>query len=440
MRCDTMCINEQRSVCSVLSVVHVHVRDSVYVVHRVWLKVDVVVAIIYAVILRNWTDIEPEDYSPIAYTLSKQLRTLLSHGQLLREEDGAIEFWIIKDYLRNDFVRSQHWSDEMWKSTMARGGGNKKRFQNCTDPSGQEFLYLRALQGHSGRHPIDPSLQDNMLIPNDFFEYISHRMCDQFALHHEFRIDTRRTNIEQKTDGIFCVWILWTRNTEIRITLNWKHHVLHGTSRKSGRNIKKTVYWVDIKLAQKKGFKFYQTRSIAIILYDTLPACCIPKAIMTGTGEIILEKVYASLRLPPKISFKDIWMKELGSEVAGNSKETQRIQPKTKNPIVRTGRLVLAEQPFGSHAQEINKRVLLACESTNVRTGRRVSSCVPVSVERLDQDKDGDEKVDADQVRTGRPVESEQSIVLFTQREEIDIVFRVSGLPHAVETSVFANS
>ena len=31
-----------------------------------------------------------------------------------------------------------------------------------------------------------------------------------------------------------------------------------------------------------------------------------------------------------------------------------------------------------------------------------------------------------------RPVESGQSIGLFTQREEIDIDFRVSGLPHAV--------
>ena len=50
VRCDTVRINEQRSVCSVLSVVHVHVRDSVYVVHRVWFKVDVVVAIIYAII------------------------------------------------------------------------------------------------------------------------------------------------------------------------------------------------------------------------------------------------------------------------------------------------------------------------------------------------------------------------------------------------------
>ena len=55
-----------------------------------------------------------------------------------------------------------------------RGRGNKKRFQYCTDPSGQEVLYLRALQGHSGRDPIDLTLQDNVLIPNNFFEYIYH--------------------------------------------------------------------------------------------------------------------------------------------------------------------------------------------------------------------------------------------------------------------------
>ena len=48
---------------------------------------------------------------------------------------------------------------------MAKGGGDKKRFQYCTDPSGQEILYLQALQGHSGRNLIDPSLQDNVLIP-----------------------------------------------------------------------------------------------------------------------------------------------------------------------------------------------------------------------------------------------------------------------------------
>ena len=125
-------------------------------------------------------------------------------------------------------------------------------------------------------------------------------------------------------------------------------------------------------------------------------------------------------------------MKELGSEVAGGSDDSQQTQPETKNPIVRTERLVKSEHASGSLAQEIDKGVLFVCESTNVRTVSLVNSCVSVSVERLDKDKDADENVDADQIRTERRVKSGQSIGLFTQREEIDTDFRVSGLPHAV--------
>ena len=51
------------------------------------------------------------------------------------------------------------------------------------------------------------------------------------------------------------------------------------------------VYWVDIQLAQRKGLKFYQTRCNAIILYDTLPACCISKVVWMESGEIKNEKV-----------------------------------------------------------------------------------------------------------------------------------------------------
>ena len=108
----------------------------------------------------------------------------------------------------------------------------------------------------------------------------------------------------------------------------------------------------------------------------------------------------------------------MGSEVAGGGKDSQQTQPKTKSPIVRTGRPVSAEPPCSSSAQEIDKRFLYGCESTNV------------SVEHLD--KDADENVDEGQVKTERPVGSEQSIGLFTQREELDFDFRVSGLPHAV--------
>ena len=40
--------------------------------------------------------IEPQDYSSIDYPVSKKLTTLLRHGSLPREDDGATEFWRFK--------------------------------------------------------------------------------------------------------------------------------------------------------------------------------------------------------------------------------------------------------------------------------------------------------------------------------------------------------
>ena len=44
------------------------------------------------------------------------------------------------------------------------------------------IIYLRALQGHSGRNLIDPSLQDNVIIQRGFFQHIYHIGC-AFNLH-----------------------------------------------------------------------------------------------------------------------------------------------------------------------------------------------------------------------------------------------------------------
>ena len=60
------------------------------------------------------------------------------------------------------------------------------------------------------------------------------------------------------------------------IQKKWKRH-------------QKTVYLVDIKLAQQKGLKFYQTRSYAVILQETLPAYCIAKVVVMESSEIIYE-------------------------------------------------------------------------------------------------------------------------------------------------------
>ena len=81
-------------------------------------------------------------------------------------------------------------------------------------------------------------------------------------------------------------------------------------------------------------------------------------------------------------------MKELDSEVAGSSKDTQRIQPKPKTQLSRTVRPVGGQES----TKEIEKGTLFDHEDVKHST------------------------------RTGRPV----------RVEELDIDFRVPGLPHAV--------
>ena len=80
-----------------------------------------------------------------------------------------------------------------------------------------------------------------------------------------------------------------------------------------------TVYRVDFQLAQRKGLKFSQTRSNAVILYDTLPACCISKAIVMKSEEIISEsacvtsassKDFLQRLLDERIGFTGCWKQQ----------------------------------------------------------------------------------------------------------------------------------
>ena len=126
---------------------------------------------------RTWTDVEPGEYSLSDYEISKKLIHLLRHGKHVhREDDGAVEFWRIKENLQKHFQYCPHWSDGKWKKSMAGGAGSKKRYQYCADSSGT-IVYLRALQGHSGCNIIDPTLQDNVIIQSNFFQYICHIGC-----------------------------------------------------------------------------------------------------------------------------------------------------------------------------------------------------------------------------------------------------------------------
>ena len=62
-----------------------------------------------------------------------------------------------------------------WENSLAHGGWRKNLCQHCLNPcASNEFLYFRAIQGHSGESFVDPLLQDNILLPDDFAEYFYH--------------------------------------------------------------------------------------------------------------------------------------------------------------------------------------------------------------------------------------------------------------------------
>ena len=53
---------------------------------------------------RKWIDIEPGKHSLSAYEVSKKVIHLLRHSQKVqREDDGAVQFWRIKEQLQSQF-------------------------------------------------------------------------------------------------------------------------------------------------------------------------------------------------------------------------------------------------------------------------------------------------------------------------------------------------
>ena len=189
-------------------------------------------------------------------------------------------------------------------------------------------------------------------------------MCNQFTFHHQFRIDTGRSKFEQQTDSIFLLVDPMDKHHKNPDKIDLEAPRLAPYLHNAWKKHQDAVYWVDIDLAIRKGLTFYQTRSNAIILPETLRSCCFPKVVRMATGEVINEKLFASPRPPPKISLKHDWMKELGSEVvrqsegevAQQSKNSQSSQPNPNPDHERTVKPVVCPQRGASRSQEIETR------------------------------------------------------------------------------------
>ena len=90
----------------------------------------------------------------------------------MKKESENTEY--CSDEMKKHFVNAPHWSSYKWISVLTKCGRQKQRFHFCLNPNySHQFLYFRAIQGHSGS-TINPALQDNVLLPKGFTEYIYH--------------------------------------------------------------------------------------------------------------------------------------------------------------------------------------------------------------------------------------------------------------------------
>ena len=159
------------------------------------------------------------------------------------------------------FDDTSQWSVHAWITFLAKGGGQKKRFQYCLNPnSSKHFLYFRAIHGLSGGNLVDPALQDNVLLPEDFTEYIYHigNVSEILSITRSGLIPGGRS-LKRDRQSVFVTAVNPMDDDqsmeEVQYDLDKPRIAPYKNTWRPHQN---TVYWCNLQFAQKKGLQLYQ--------------------------------------------------------------------------------------------------------------------------------------------------------------------------------------
>ena len=237
-----------------------------------------------------------------------------------RKADGAVHYdQVIDECKKKQSDKTECWSDEMkkrlrqcsalvdwkWVSVLAKGGGQNKRFQYCLNPNyPHQFLYLRAIQGHSGS-TINPALQDNVLLPEGFTECIYH-----IGNGKELRSIANHGLIPEGVSprtGRQAVLLTVVNPVDSQAGLGETQcdssQARIAPYKNTWKRSQNTVFWCNLKLAQQRGLQFYPTRSNAVILHNThCLQSSFEKAICTKTKDQLYRRHSVILR--PRLVLK----------------------------------------------------------------------------------------------------------------------------------------
>ena len=129
-----------------------------------------------------------------------------------------------------------------------------------------------------------------------------------------------------------------------------------------------TVYWCNLKVAQKKRLQFYQTRSNANVFFFTLPAICIEKKAYMKSGKELYNKVHQS----PSFTAKKPYLtpnlhhgrQGLSNLEARTSADHQSKARRTVKPVAKSSRRLEAVTSTSEyrvyHTQPFRRKTMFA--------------------------------------------------------------------------------
>ena len=232
---------------------------------------------------QKWIDVGSGKYSQGCFEESKFMIRLLRHGGTIhREDDGAVRI----DDLAEKFKAKVWWYFAMvnWSLENFPDKRSRRTEEEVTillEPNCPNILYFRAIQGHSGGPLVDPTLQDNVLLPDDFVEYIYHigNAHDMHSIIQSGLIPGRKSFKRDSQSVFFTAMNPMYANQDLEDVQYGLDKPRITVYKKTWRVQQNTVFWCNLKLAQRKGLQFYQTWSHAIALLNTLPAICFEKVV-----------------------------------------------------------------------------------------------------------------------------------------------------------------
>ena len=239
---------------------------------------------------------------------------------------------------RSAIPSSENWSIRLRIDHLQKVGGHKKKFQCCTDSTGEQILHLRAIQGHSEENPVDPSLQDNVLVPDNFFEFIYH-VESYFNIHSNIAsglIAGRKNSERDRQTVLFSVVnplrIITSRKSSILESHDWL------LTSKRGRYLKMECIGSILGVLTEWDWHFSkqgQTRSFSTALFRR-PA--LKKWGPWRQKKSFTQKTSKSPRPALMVTLKANWQKDWNSDAAASDSSSQPIQP---NQLARLGQSVL---------------------------------------------------------------------------------------------------